>query len=137
MRKILVQSDGFRFEAAHLLPEHQGACRFLHGHSYKMSVTVSQVHNDTVFGMVVDFGFLKKLVKEFIVDKVDHTDLRESMKLFENWNHQNPTTAELMAICFFETLQGILNERYNYTLQVEEITLNETEHNKAICRRMV
>lgn len=66
----------FTFEMAHALYGYDGACKNIHGHSYHLSVTVSgQPINETnnpKNGMVIDFGDIKKIVKEHIVDKYDH-----------------------------------------------------------------
>ena len=66
----------FNFETGHALYGYDGKCRNVHGHSYKLSVTVvgkpiTEVEN-VKLGMVIDFGDLKKIVKEEIVDKFDH-----------------------------------------------------------------
>jgi 6-pyruvoyltetrahydropterin/6-carboxytetrahydropterin synthase len=66
----------FSFETGHALYGYDGKCKNVHGHSYKLSVTVigSPIENrDNVkFGMVIDFTDLKKIVKEEIVDQFDH-----------------------------------------------------------------
>ncbi len=66
----------FNFETGHALYGYDGKCRNVHGHSYKLSVTVIGTPiTDTThvkLGMVIDFGDLKKIVKEEIVDKFDH-----------------------------------------------------------------
>ena len=66
----------FNFETGHALYGYDGKCRNVHGHSYKLSVTVIGTPNtDTShvkLGMVIDFGDLKKIVKEEIVDQFDH-----------------------------------------------------------------
>ena len=66
----------FNFETGHALYGYDGKCRNVHGHSYKLSVTVVGkpiTNTDNVkLGMVIDFGDLKKIVKEEIVDKFDH-----------------------------------------------------------------
>ncbi|QLG45457.1 6-pyruvoyl trahydropterin synthase family protein [Costertonia aggregata] len=66
----------FNFETGHALYGYDGKCRNVHGHSYKLSVTViGEPITDTShvkLGMVIDFGDLKKIVKEEIVDKFDH-----------------------------------------------------------------
>ncbi|MDO1512750.1 6-carboxytetrahydropterin synthase [Maribacter confluentis] len=66
----------FNFETGHALFGYDGKCRNVHGHSYKLSVTVIGTPiTDTShvkLGMVIDFGDLKKIVKEEIVDKFDH-----------------------------------------------------------------
>jgi 6-pyruvoyltetrahydropterin/6-carboxytetrahydropterin synthase len=66
----------FNFETGHALYGYDGKCRNVHGHSYKLSVTVIGTPiTDTAhvkLGMVIDFGDLKKIVKEEIVNKFDH-----------------------------------------------------------------
>tara|TARA_R110002051_G_scaffold324635_2_gene422869 strand:+ start:4401 stop:4850 length:450 start_codon:yes stop_codon:yes gene_type:complete len=66
----------FNFETGHALYGYDGKCRNVHGHSYKLSVTVIGTPiTDTShvkLGMVIDFGDLKKIVKEDIVDVFDH-----------------------------------------------------------------
>ena len=66
----------FNFETGHALYGYDGKCRNVHGHSYKLSVTVIGTPiTDTSavkLGMVIDFGDLKKIVKEEIVNKFDH-----------------------------------------------------------------
>ena len=66
----------FTFETGHALYGYDGKCRNVHGHSYKLSVTViGRPITDTdhvKLGMVIDFGDLKKIVKEEIVDEFDH-----------------------------------------------------------------
>ncbi|WP_430909141.1 6-pyruvoyl trahydropterin synthase family protein [Maribacter sp. 2-571] len=66
----------FSFETGHALFGYDGKCRNVHGHSYKLSVTVIGTPiTDTTHvkqGMVIDFGDLKKIVKEEIVDEFDH-----------------------------------------------------------------
>ena len=66
----------FSFETGHALYGYDGKCKNVHGHSYKLSVTVigtpiSDAQN-VKFGMVIDFTDLKKIVKEEIVDQFDH-----------------------------------------------------------------
>ena len=53
----------FDFEAAHFLTKYHGKCERLHGHSYKLFVTVEGPLQEN--GMVIDFVILKKIVKEF------------------------------------------------------------------------
>ncbi len=66
----------FSFETGHALYGYDGKCKNVHGHSYKLDVTViGQPITDTTnvkYGMVIDFGDLKKIVKEEIVDVFDH-----------------------------------------------------------------
>lgn len=66
----------FSFETGHALYGYDGKCKNVHGHSYKLSVTVIGKpitdKNNVKYGMVIDFGDLKKIVKEEIVDIFDH-----------------------------------------------------------------
>ncbi len=66
----------FSFETGHALYGYDGKCKNVHGHSYKLDVTViGQPITDTTnvkYGMVIDFGDLKKIVKEEIADVFDH-----------------------------------------------------------------
>jgi len=66
----------FSFETGHALYGYDGKCRNVHGHSYKLSVTVIGApiaeNTNVKWGMVIDFGDLKKIVKEEIVDVYDH-----------------------------------------------------------------
>mgnify|MGYP006442391353 FL=1 len=66
----------FSFETGHALYGYDGKCRNVHGHSYKLNVTViGQPISDTThvkLGMVIDFSDLKVIVKNKIVDIYDH-----------------------------------------------------------------
>jgi 6-pyruvoyltetrahydropterin/6-carboxytetrahydropterin synthase len=59
------------FDAAHMLSGYDGLCGNLHGHTYRLQLTVgSERLNES--GMVVDFGELKAFLKEQAADKFDH-----------------------------------------------------------------
>lgn len=66
----------FSFETGHALYGYDGKCKNVHGHSYKLSVTVIGVpisdKTNVKYGMVIDFSDLKKIVTEEIVDHFDH-----------------------------------------------------------------
>lgn len=62
----------FSFEAAHALLDYDGPCRNIHGHSYKLWVSVSG-EIDPKSGMILDFGDLKSIVNEVIISKYDHS----------------------------------------------------------------
>ena len=66
----------FSFEPGHALYGYDGKCRNVHGHSYKLSVTVVgqpiSDPNHVKFGMVIDFSDLKSIVQEEIVSVFDH-----------------------------------------------------------------
>lgn len=67
----------FSFEMAHALWNYDGACRNIHGHSYRLFITISgepvRDPGDPKFGMVLDFKDLKHLIKKPIVDFLDHS----------------------------------------------------------------
>ncbi|MDB9712173.1 6-carboxytetrahydropterin synthase [Flavobacteriaceae bacterium] len=69
----------FSFEAGHALYGYDGKCKNVHGHSYKLSVTVigKPITDKTnvKYGMVIDFTDLKRIVTEEIVDKFDHATI--------------------------------------------------------------
>jgi 6-pyruvoyltetrahydropterin/6-carboxytetrahydropterin synthase len=72
----------FTFEMAHVLGGYDGPCRNVHGHSYRLEVTVlgepiSDKSNPKL-GMVMDFGQLKSIVRRLVVDRFDHVLLVKS-----------------------------------------------------------
>ena len=85
----------FTFEAAHRLPWYDGPCRELHGHGYRLEVTVEgPVGPD---GFVVDFHELAAVVRREVVDRYDHRYLNDLM--------ENPT-AELVAHEIWKRLEA-------------------------------
>jgi 6-pyruvoyltetrahydropterin/6-carboxytetrahydropterin synthase len=129
----------FNFETGHALYGYDGKCRNVHGHSYKLSVTVSGTPIDdsshVKFGMVIDFTDLKKIVKEEIVDQFDHatvfnknTPHLELATLLSERDHDvilvdyQPTT-EMMVIDFAEKISKRLPEN----ISLFSIKLQETE----------
>jgi len=75
MSKIRVTKE-FNFEMAHALWNYDGACKNIHGHSYRLFVTIIgnpiEDPSNPKYGMVMDFKDLKAVVKEEIVDLLDH-----------------------------------------------------------------
>lgn len=75
MSKIRITKQ-FSFETGHALYGYDGKCKNVHGHSYKLNVTVIGTPitdtSNVKYGMVIDFGDLKRIVKREIVDKFDH-----------------------------------------------------------------
>jgi 6-pyruvoyltetrahydropterin/6-carboxytetrahydropterin synthase len=75
MTKIRVTKE-FTFETGHALFGYDGKCRNVHGHSYNLAVTVIgqplTEEGHAKLGMVLDFGDLKEIVKEEIIDPFDH-----------------------------------------------------------------
>ena len=88
------------FAAAHRLPDHEGKCYRLHGHTYGLEVAVegSPQESGPAAGMVMDFAELREHVQKLIVDRLDHQMLNE---LFEF-----VPTVEALAAWAFEELLG-------------------------------
>ena len=129
----------FNFETGHALYGYDGKCRNVHGHSYKLSVTViGQPIVDTShvkLGMVIDFTDLKKIVKEEIVDKFDHatvfnknTPHVELAKELTDRGHNvilanYQPTSENMVIDFSKKITARLPEN----IKLHSLRLQETE----------
>lgn len=77
--KAAIITKIFRFEAAHHLPGHHGKCVRPHGHSYRLEVTVrgsiKNAPGESDHGMVMDFGDLSQIVKNAVIEHLDHQDL--------------------------------------------------------------
>ncbi|MCY1489139.1 6-pyruvoyl tetrahydropterin synthase [compost metagenome] len=138
MSKIRITKQ-FSFETGHALYGYDGKCKNVHGHSYKLSVTVigTPISDNTnvKFGMVIDFSDLKKIVREEVVDVFDHAtvfnkntphiELAEELKSRDHHvilvNYQ--PTSENMVIDFAAKIKSRLPE--NITLH--SLRLQETE----------
>jgi 6-pyruvoyltetrahydropterin/6-carboxytetrahydropterin synthase len=70
-------TKAYKFDMAHALPGHDGLCSNIHGHSYELLVTlIGEPINDPSSpknGMVIDFKDLKRIIKQLIVDELDHS----------------------------------------------------------------
>ena len=129
----------FTFETGHALFGYDGKCRNVHGHSYKLSVTVIGTPiTDTShvkLGMVIDFGDLKKIVKEEIVDEFDHatvfnknTPHVELAKELSDRGHNviladYQPTSENMVIDFAAKIKGRLPQN----IKLHSLKLQETD----------
>jgi 6-pyruvoyltetrahydropterin/6-carboxytetrahydropterin synthase len=138
MSKIRITKQ-FSFETGHALYGYDGKCKNVHGHSYKLSVTVIGEpitdRNNVKFGMVIDFSDLKKIVKEEIVDQFDHatvfnetTPHIELAKELQSRNHHvilvdYQPTSENMVIDFSEKIKNRLPEH----IKLHSLKLQETE----------
>ncbi len=60
-----------KFDAAHILTNHQGLCKNLHGHTYRVDVSVTQAEDDSS-DMVIDFKDLKRIAAEVVCERFDH-----------------------------------------------------------------
>jgi len=109
----------FKFSAAHWLSNHNGLCKNLHGHNYKLEITVKgDVKNkpDTSdVGMVMDFGVMKEIVRINVVRRLDHQSLN---RFFPN------PTCELMVEWVVNTLRSCFLSR---GVRLEKVRLWETD----------
>ena len=76
MGKIRITKE-FKFEMAHALHGYDGLCANIHGHSYRLWVTVrgdvKKENKHIKDGMVMDFSDLKSIIKPTIINKYDHS----------------------------------------------------------------
>ena len=138
MNKIRITKQ-FSFETGHALYGYDGKCKNVHGHSYKLSVTVIGTpitdNSNVKFGMVIDFTDLKKIVREEIVDIFDHatvfnknTPHVELAQELKNRGHHvilvdYQPTSENMVIDFAKKIQ----DRLPNDIQLHSLKLQETE----------
>lgn len=129
----------FTFETGHALYGYDGKCRNVHGHSYKLSVTVIgkpiSDKNHVKFGMVIDFTDLKKIVKQEIVDVFDHatvfnknTPHVDLARELEDRGHNillvdYQPTSEMMVIDFARKISRLLPSN----IKLHSLKLQETE----------
>ncbi|MDG1682431.1 MAG: 6-carboxytetrahydropterin synthase [Flavobacteriaceae bacterium] len=133
----------FSFEAGHALYGYDGKCKNLHGHSYKLSVTVigTPITDKTnpKFGMVIDFTDLKRIVTEEIVDKFDHATIFNKntphvklAKTLKDEGHNvllvdyQPTTE-----CMVTDFARKITKRLPINLKLHSLKLQETESSYA------
>ena len=128
----------FSFETGHALYGYDGKCKNVHGHSYRLYVTVIgkpiSDNSNVKYGMVIDFGDLKKIVKEEIVDVFDHatvfnknTPHVELAKELEDRDHNvllvnYQPTSEMMVIDFASKIK----KRLHSNIELFSLKLQET-----------
>ncbi len=87
----------FNFCCAHHLPNYDGICQRLHGHHYRMMVSITG-RPDPLTGMIMDFEEIRRIVTRDVLDLVDHRNLNDIPEL------ANPT-AENMVVLFWKRLR--------------------------------
>lgn len=116
------------FDCAHMLSGHAGKCANLHGHTYKVQITVKapvkEAYGESDSAMVMDFAELKSLIQEVIVNEFDHAVIFSSPELqndaekelyawAQKWNMRHfvmddRTTSECMATYFASEIKAKL-----------------------------
>lgn len=111
----------FRFEAAHVLPHHPGKCARMHGHSYRLEVAIRGPLQSSgpASGMIEDFDTVKAVVREHVVDVLDHQTLNDFI--------ENPT-AERIVLWIWERIEPHLGG-------LDELVLWETANSCAVLAR--
>ncbi len=138
MAKVRITKQ-FKFETGHALYGYDGKCKNVHGHSYKLNVTVIgspiQDSSNVKNGMVIDFGDLKKIVNEEIVDLWDHSTILnkntphiEIAQELQNRGHQvilsdYQPTSENMVIDFAHKIKNKLPKG----IELHSVRLSETD----------
>ncbi|WP_046743367.1 6-pyruvoyl trahydropterin synthase family protein [Kordia zhangzhouensis] len=136
MSKIRITKQ-FNFETGHALYGYDGKCKNVHGHSYKLSVTVIGTpitdNSNVKWGMVIDFSDLKKIVKEEVVDIFDHAivfnkntpHINLALKMREEGHNvilaDYQPTSENMVIDFAEKIKNRLPKEIKlFSLRLQE-----------------
>lgn len=124
----------FDFEAAHALDGYAGKCKDIHGHSYHLTVTViGEPKANTGIsdcGMVIDFGEIKQLVKEHILEAFDHRLILRDDSRFKGLEANNERiryvdyqpTCENMLI----EIVNIMQEHISSEVELSKVSLRET-----------
>lgn len=114
------------FSSAHRLRDYNGECERLHGHNWKVQISVaSDVLND--LGMVMDFKDIKSNVKPLIV-KLDHQYLNE----IPPFNEINPTTENISKYLFDEFSKLINTDQIKVTkVEVWESTTSSASYTRS------
>lgn len=134
------------FEAAHMLDNYGGACKNLHGHSYKIEVTIEGPQVETGWGFVMDFNEFKSIIKEVIPDhkfiasqdkwnNQSYCPEVEIVRVLQDWGlsyvlYPFEPSAENMVGYFAEQIQYKLDE-INPDIKVVEVKLWETRDSYA------
>lgn len=135
---MLTVSKQCVFDAAHVLTNHAGQCKNLHGHTYRVVVEVAELPEGS--DMVIDFKDLKQVLREVVVERFDHAFMYHDASASEceiaaviakhgmkSVGLPFRTTAENLARHFFHALQ----ERVN----VASVRVYETPESCAEFRR--
>ncbi len=137
MKAVIRLTKSFHIEMAHALKDYDGKCRFIHGHTFGLEVSVKggilEQEQHPKNGMVMDFGDVKKIVKEHIVDVFDHAFVlnrkssfeipTEAKQMFGNIVYVDfQPTSENMAVYF----AGIIQRHLPAGVELVRVMVRET-----------
>ena len=111
MPVIMTVGREFVFHAAHRLTDYTGKCENLHGHSYRLKVCVRGPVKDD--GLVMDFVDIDRVVREKVVDILDHSYVNDIVG--------SSASLEKLAEWTWDTLKG--------SLPLERLEMHETDTN--------
>lgn len=130
----------FTFETAHILYGYDGKCKNLHGHSYKLFVTlkgkpIKDLGNEKN-GMVLDFGDLKKIVNEEIVNEWDHAVMLNALSPHKELGQSLENQGHKVIYCDYQpTCENMLydiakkiKQRLPQQVKLAYLKLHETEN---------
>lgn len=129
------------FDAGHRIPNHDGQCKHLHGHRYAIEVTLTgEIANhpgQADDGMLLDFGDIKRLTNQYVVEPWDHAFLvaKEDVALVAFLNSlpdhktvvmDSVPTVENLGNAAFAILEPIFAKAFAGSLQLTSLRLYET-----------
>ena len=124
----------FHYEMAHALYGYDGPCKNIHGHSYELEVSIGGNPLDDAshpkHGMVMDFSDLKKIVKEQIVDRLDHALLLNGNSPHKNIPELDTNFEKVIFVDYQPTCENMLMDFVN------RISLLLPEHVKLISLKL-
>jgi len=138
------------FDAGHRIPDHASQCRHLHGHRYALEISLGGEVIDAPGradnGMVMDFGEIKRIAREKVVDAWDHAflvwrgDEQVAAFLATLPGHKTVVfdkvpTAENLAATAFRILDAAYRDTFGNALRLERVRLYETPNCWADARR--
>lgn len=117
-------SVDYSFPAGHALRGYQGKCEHVHGHNYRVQVTVAGEQLNSA-GLLMDFLDLRGAM-EATAERLDHRFLND----LEPFDKLNPS-AENLAKYFCESLEPQVQK---HGLHLESVTVWETDTTSATYR---
>lgn len=111
------------FSSAHYLRNYQGKCENLHGHNWKVEIVVKGESLDKS-GMLVDFGILKKYLKE-VLDLLDHKCINDEIDYFKD---KSPSS-ENIAKYIYDNMSDRLKD---FDVSVDYVKVFESENSFAV-----
>lgn len=140
---MLLLTKIFHFEMAHAIDGYNGMCKNIHGHSYKLHVTVGASCNEDEFipppGFLLDFKDLKKIVNNAVVELFDH-----KLVLSKNYIAKHPEVNEQENLVTWDAeptaenlllfMKRLIKKELPENIQLLEMKLYETQNSYAAWR---